>query len=490
MMRAAVSLLAMIGAAAAVGRCHADAPPSAGGSADCAARVKPMVVGYFDHTAAWYRRQPRLGAARNAVQSWRFDARDALVVLYSDVETNRAATAGPGNREDIRRRIGERQADIAQYLTEAQKRGKVRVLLQLPPELARRWESDPETKDILREFVVRWSQYPALAGFYLFDEPEIKGVPVQTLQEMATAVRTHAPQDRNAAAISIAYSDQATDKPTVRTYSGASPPAFDLLLINRYPIYRAYGPLGRQAAGSMGAKLGLSEDKSRQEGLVDNEFANLHGYFESTVAAAHVPALGERPVYVSLQAYGLRDDCAGRECKATNESRPRRSPTWNELLYLFTSAWMSGADGAIFYSHYFSLYDRALRRRLDNFETLMSDVYRNLPACRYDVTVQDVSQGAGHAADPAKSTMARYAFSSSDARPDYLILTRHAKDRATVRIQFDRDLRVSAVESLRFDQQGNALDPVRQAVDTGGDGKGLRSTVDGFGVTILKLHYE
>jgi hypothetical protein len=444
---------------------------------------KPMVVGYFDHTAAWYQRRPQFQANQTVAHTWRAEDQDAIVVLYSDIAPTAAkGKSDYGSIEEVRKRMKAREVDIANYLKTAGRNGNIRVLLQLPPELALRWVSDPETKALSREYVKRWSREPALAGFYVADEPELRGVPTRTLQDITNLIKMHAPNGRNAAAISVAYSGQKEMNPLIRAYASASPRAFDVLLVNRYPVFRKYGGFGRARTNSMSAKLGLTEEKARREGLADNEFANIHDYYDSVVTATRIPGLAGRPVYASMQAYGLRDDCDGPACKATKERNPRRSPTWSELLYLFTSVWMSGADGAVLYSHYFSLYDKALRIRLDNLEKLMSSVYRHLPGCGY---APDLG------ADAPQGLKAHYAGKPDVAKPELLVVMNGRRERSTVRIRFDRDLRVTRVHEQRFDSQGNPLDPVRLTVKVEADGsRGMLLTAKGFDVRIFKLGYE
>jgi hypothetical protein len=454
---------------------------------------KPMVVGYFDHTAAWYRRQPQLRVNETVAHVWNVEGKDAIVVLYNDIAAGRVKESTDEDQlANVHRRIEERTADIASYLKAANANGNVKVLLQVPTELVDRWATDTATKVALRDYVKRWSREAALAGFYLYDEPELRGIAVRTLQQIAGVIKQHAPSGRNSAVLSVAYSAVADDKPLLRAYASATPRAFDALLVNRYPIYRAYGVVARAGKGSMGAKLGLTDEKARRENLRDNEFANLDDYFDSIVAAAHVPNLNGRPVYASMQAYGLRDDCAGPACKATKERNPRRSPTWNELLYLFTSVWMSGADGAVLYSHYFSLYDKALRIRLDNLEQLMPGVFRNMPACEPAVILQEVRGTTHSGAGTPDGVTARYAAMAKSGKPDYLVVRQGRGDRASVRIVFDPELRVTKVDELRFDAQGNPVRPLQRSVEDGADGvsRSLRLDMEGFDVKILRLNYE
>lgn len=450
--------------------------------AACPRDVSPMVVGYFDHTAAWYRERPGFRADQTLPHVWKPGNPPALVVLYNDIS---AAVTKPGAADapptDVGKRIEARSADIAEYLEAANRNGRVKVLLQVPQVLVAQWTTDPKNRDLVREFIVRWSRYPALAGFYVFDEPDIKRLPVRTLQEVASLVKQHAPDGRNTVALSVAHASPTEVKPQIREYASASPRAFDVLLVNRYPVFRQYARVAG-ARSAIGKKLGLTDDKANRENLADNEFDNLQDYYDSLVTAATIPGLGTRPVYMSMQAYGLRDDCDGPACKAVNESKPRRSPTWNELLYLLTSIWMSGADGSVLYSHYYSLYDKALRARLNNLEELMTRVYAYMPECEPVAIAPKAQEGV----------IARYAGKAGARKPEYLVIMHGIQNRASIRISLNGRNRPSAVEELRFDPQGNASGAAPQtaiAAAKGGDNE-LRLSLQGFGVKIFQLRYE
>lgn len=483
MLRSLLTVMAstLVGCA---GLAHAaDANSTTAGAASCPGNGKPMVVGYFDHTAAWYRSRPRFRSDQTVAHVWKSGNPDALVVLYNDIAGARRQGATDGaTAQPLQRRIEDRNADISDYLETANKNGKVKVLLQLPDELVRRWSDDQTARDLLLEYISRWSRYPALAGFYLFDEPELKALPTSTLQEVTSAIKQHAPDGRNTAAISVAYSGKSDMNPRIRAYASATPRAFDVLLVNRYPIYRKYGLAGPGRSPAMGDKLGLSDEKAKRENLADNEFSNLDEYYPTLRKAVGLPGLAGRPIYMSMQAFGLRDDCDGPACKATREHNPRRSPTWNELLYLLTSIWMSGADGAVLFSHYFSLYDKALRARLDNLEKLMSRVYAYLPECEPVAIEPRAKEGV----------IARYAGRPGAGKPEFLVIMHDIQGRTSVRISLNSRNRPTRVEELRFDMQGNSGGAAGQTATAAAnvDGNELRLSLQGFGVKIFQLRYE
>src|SRR5262249_22761412 len=152
--------------------------------------------------------------------------------------------------------------------------------------------------------------------------------------------------------ISATYSSLTGASPLFEAYKNASPPVYDVLQVDRYPIYRKYDVAGHEGDTAFEIdKLGLSADKARLENLADNEFANLADYYDSLSAAARARIQPGQRVRASMQAYGLRDDCAGPACLAVNENNARRSPTWAELLNMLSSSWFAGLDGIVLYSH-------------------------------------------------------------------------------------------------------------------------------------------
>ena len=292
--------------------------------------------------------------------------------------------------------------------------------------------------------------------------------------------------------ISVASSAVAENKPLLRAYVNAEPRIFDELLVNRYPVYRAYGTASAKGGTGMSGKLGLQSEKAGRENLMDNEFQNLGDYYDSLVASTKVSGLAGRPVYASFQAYGLRDDCDGPQCKATRERKARRSPTWNELLYMYGSVWMSGVEGAVLYSRYFSLYDSALRKRLDNLESLMGPVFGALPGCKSGVTLRSTTSSRKAALWAPANVVAQLASAPGAKAPGYLVVLHRSANRESVRIQLDEAPGVTKAEELRFDAQGAPLEPVRQTLEGGkGDGgRALLLDLDGIGVRLYRLAYD
>jgi hypothetical protein len=480
---AATLALSVLAAACAV------APSLSSAAQACSAGGPPMVAGYFDHTAAWYRRQPKLKPGQIAPLTWKVPPQGGIVVLYSDVSTVQSEEdAGDLAAAQVRTRMQEREGDIEDYLNAARK-NNIRVRIQVPPDIVSRWTADPGMRELLAAFVKRWSSHPATAGYYLFDEPELSDVPASTLAAVAGVIRKHAPKSR--LAISVASSAVAENKPTLRDYATAEPRIFDEILVNRYPVYRAYGSAGGKGGPGMSAKLGLSAEKAGRENLADNEFQNLGDYYDSLVASTRVPGLSGRPVYASLQAYGLRDDCDGPDCKATRERKARRSPTWNELLYMYASVWMSGVEGAVLYSRYFSLYDGALRKRIDNLEALMGSVFGTLPGCKPDVTVRTTNAPRkANASAPAGGVLARLAVAPGTDAPGYLVVLNKDSGRASVRLQLDGAPAVTRAVELRFNAQGGAVEPAPQRLEGSAGGRALLIEFEGAGVRLFRLSYD
>lgn len=454
---------------------------------ECQKGAPPMVVGYFDHTGAWYRRQTNIGPEQTAAQAWQAPEQGGIVVLYNDIASPKAEADSPPDVETLRSRIEARARDISAYLDAARENGKIQVRLQLPQDLVIHWDREPGARELLRAFVKRYAGHPALGGFYLFDEPELSGISPKTLGDVAGVVRKNAPD--SVLSISVASSAVNEGKPLLRSYAAAAPRVFDELLVNRYPIYRAYGAGGAKDK-AMGDKLGLSVEKAARENLRDNEFQNLDDYYDSLVAATRIPGLEGRPVYASMQAFGLRDDCDGPDCKAIKERRARRSPTWDELLYMYSAVWMSGMDGAVLYARYFSLYDKALRSRLDSLEKLMGPVFGALPGCRGELAVRRASGGRKPGAWAPTDVAARLATPPGASRPEYLVVLHSGTARQAVSIGLGDVRDAVAAEELRFDGRGNALDPERHPLGREGAGAVLQLDLAGFGAKLFRLRYE
>jgi hypothetical protein len=444
----------------------------------------PMVTGYFDHTAEWYRRSKK-DPAKMVAQSWNNRDLPATVVLYNDI---RATSGKSGSADEIRQHIAQRSTDIAQYL-DAAAAHNVRVFLSLPSEVVERWAKDQQTMEtIAKEFVDAWRDKPALAGFYVYDEPELSGIPVGALQNLTAMVRRSARPGANTAVISAASSAVAEDKPLFKTYVNASPPAFDAIFINRYPLYRSYG--SGSVDRSFGVqKLGLQQAKAQRENLKDNEFANLGDYYGTLLAAEKIAGLNGRRVYATMQAYGLRDDCDGPECSPVRERKSRRSPTWGELLNMYASIWLSGLDGAVLYSRYFALHDGALFKRLSNLERLMPTVFRNLPIRGSGITLQ-AAAGGGKA--KLSEAHAGYVPEPDGGKYYYLVVMQTRSGRQIVRVQMSPQLRITSVRELKFDSQGQPLEPVAALFRKGKDNVAADMEVQlpSFGVRIFELYHD
>lgn len=497
--RATAALVAALalGIAGSASESPLAAAAGAANDATCNDARASMVFGYFDHTGAWYR-QRGFREDQAVAYHWRPANGQAVVVLYNDVSRVRVKEV---SAEDlaaaVRDRIQARETDIAGYLEQARKNGHVKVLLQVPPDIVSHWDKDPALRGLLAEFVKRWASDPALAGFYLFDEPELAGIPTATLANAADMVRKHAATGGATVAISVASSAVAANKPILREFASASPRIFDQLLVNRYPINRAYRAASRApgkagaSTDTMAAKLGLAADKAQREGLADNEFANLSDYYDSLVASTRVPNLAGRPIFASMQAFGLRDDCDGANCKVLKERNPSRSPTWNELLYMLTSIWMSGNDGAVLYSRYFALYDTALTKRLANLEDLMA-VYGRLPGCGSVATVLAAGARGRAASGAPDGILARFARAPGSTQPSHVIVLHDISGESVVRVLFDRKLPPVTATELRFDTQGNpaASSPVTMDRSADAARQEMQIRLQGHGAKIFRLRYD
>lgn len=482
MRAAALWILSITSAAAATAAVNA--PPVASDW-----RPAPMVNGYFDHTADWYRRSKRFKVEQSVAYAWNNPGAAATVVLYSDVRGIGADVVDGEAAAAIRARIAERSKDIGEYLDAAARNGNVRVLLQLPDEIVERWAGSPAAMGtVLQEFIAAFRDRPALAGFYVYDEAELHDIPTPTLQAVAAAIRKHARPNGNRVVFSVAYSAVAKSKSLFLAYAAARPTTFDAILVNRYPIYRSYGS-GEADTRFATQRLGLDESKARRENLQDNEFANLGNYYDSLVAGRGIPGLDGRPVYAAMQAYGLRDDCDGAACVPVKERKPRRSPTWGELLHMYSAMWVAGLDGAILYSRYFSLHDAALQKRLASLEKLMPAVFANRPVAGPGI---ELRKGAGKGGGEPATAHARYAPDPQGGKSYYLAVVPTRKGGQDVRVLIDARLRITTVEEMRFDAQGNALTPANPPLRRGRDGFAEEMELDlqGFAVRLFRLRYD
>ena len=111
-----------------------------------------------------------------------------------------------------------RESHIGPYLDEAA-RHNIRVLV----EPNRRW-IDTANWDSLREFVKKFKDYPALYGWYLFDEPDVNDISPTKLQNAYLAVKKEDPNHP----IAVAF--------VTKIVSGYYK-AFDIMMFDRYPCY-------------------------------------------------------------------------------------------------------------------------------------------------------------------------------------------------------------------------------------------------------------
>ena len=453
----------------------------------------PTTFGFFDHTRHWYRVRD-FALDQTAAHLHDAAGKNIAVVLYNDIAPTTTA-AGPetGTAADLRARFEARAADIADYLDTAAEVGGVRVLVQLPAELVRRWATERSVMEgLVREFIVRWRNYPALAGFYVFDEPDLHAITTTTLQQIAGLIRAQMPAGRNTVCFSIASSAISENKPILEEYASALPTTYDVLLINRYPVYRQYDAPGNESDTAFEVdKLGLTPQKAVLENLADNEFANVATYHDTITLAAQLRRHPNQVVRASLQSYGLRDDCAGPTCRAVNETNPRRSPTWGELLNMYASSWIVGIDGVVLYSHYFSLYDAAMRRRVVTLERLVNSVFRHRAVRGPGVALRNVSSDPVIADQRPENVYARYVPDPAGRQVYMLVVMHNRLGNKSVRVQLNPGLEVTKVRELMFDLQGNPLPTQTRSVtrDADGTARELQLTLGSYAVRIFELQH-
>lgn len=447
-----------------------------------------IVFGYFDHTAAWYRERKGFNVRQTVPHTWGRRAPEITVILYNDI----VRVIGQGSSrdvvDDIRRRIAHRDQDIRTYLRDASI-ANVRVLLQLPADVVRHWSEEPAAmRAVLLDFIRRWRDEEALAGFYIYDEPELRRIPGRTLQEISSIIAKEARPDAALTAISMSSSALGNRRHILEAYVGLSPPPFDVLIVNRYPFYRTYGtPASRKDTAFETGKLGLTESHARRVNLLDNEFSNLGNYHDFLLEAQDAVSAHGVEVYAAVQAYGLRDDCQGQHCKVVKERQARRSPSWAEMLNQVASAWVSDMDGVLLYSHYFSLYNRPLRERISNLETLFSRVFIYVPEQGDLISVREAQNFLMRWFDPGGEVHSAYARPSSRADYYYLVVVNSSDDRKEVAIETHPALGVREIHELRFDRQGKMLEPALHCVADGDGCEDLGIELGKFEVRLFEL---
>lgn len=217
---------------------------------------------------------------------------------------------------------------IETYLNNARQNG-IKVFLEPYREPVRN-----EDAAAVAEFVRTYKNHPAVAGWYLYDEPAANKVSPQTLEISYQAIKAEDPNHP----IAIVFASSQTAK--VPQYLNA----MDIYMIDRYPLF--YGK---------------------------PEFDNLHNFGQWMQQAASYA--GDKPFWPVLQGYGEGED--------GKPQYNRRLPTAAEERYMFYTAVLAGADGLLFYGHHLtqqSWIDSVLNPLIAEFRGFLPIVNANLVA--------------------------------------------------------------------------------------------------------------
>lgn len=220
------------------------------------------------------------------------------------------------------------QPTIETYLNNARENG-IKVFLEPYREPVRN-----EDAAAVAEFVRTYKDDPAVAGWYLYDEPAANEISPQTLEISYRAIKAEDPNHP----IAVVFASSQTAK--VPQYLNA----MDIYMIDRYPLF--YGK---------------------------PEFDNLHDFGQWMQQAASYA--GDKPFWPVLQGYGEGED--------GKPQYNRRLPTAAEERYMFYTAVLAGADGLLFYGHHWTQQtwvDSVLNPLIAEFREFLPVINANLVA--------------------------------------------------------------------------------------------------------------
>lgn len=220
------------------------------------------------------------------------------------------------------------QPTIETYLNNARENG-IKVFLEPYREPVRN-----EDAAAVAEFVRTYKDHPAVAGWYLYDEPAANEISPQTLEISYQAIKA---EDTNHPVAIVFASSQGAKVPQYWN-------AMDIYMIDRYPLF--YGK---------------------------PEFDNLYDFGQWMQQAASYA--GDKPFWPVLQGYGEQED--------GKPKFDRRLPTAAEERYMFYTAVLAGADGLLFYGHHWtqqSWVDSVLNPLIAEFREFLPVINANLVA--------------------------------------------------------------------------------------------------------------
>jgi hypothetical protein len=274
------------------------------------------------HSTAWAAGH----AARHAARVHRPNV--PVLGWYTDL-TNNSLAAYHRNGMSLVVSGGGDDAHIESFLNRAAKAG-VRVLLLVNGA----WTRDGDWTD-LRAFIQRYRSSPALYGWYLFDEPDLNGLPAARLAAAYRVVKSVDGRHSIAAIFTTGNCD--FGRQLNRGYLNG----FDLLMFDDYPFYSFM----RSHADSV---AGIDE---------------FHIATRDCVAAAH-RFHKQGPIMVEQSfGNGFRDG-----------PYMFRDPTYAEEKAMFVGAVKAGVPGILFFHDLYA--DRHMRAAV---HSIVSSWYRTIP---------------------------------------------------------------------------------------------------------------
>lgn len=235
--------------------------------------------------------------------------------------------------------IGSGDPELVQaYLDEAERAG-IGVILQLPQRLLN--EGDQAKLDV---FIRRWAGHPAIAMWYLADEPELRSVDPSYMAAASAAIRAADP----AAKRLIVYWDAAKG---LRLYEGS----FDILGIDIYPAFK---------------------------GMPDRFGLWSLGFRNHVFKAANLARSAGLPFAMVLQGFGQAED--------GSDQVGRRQATVAETRNMLWVSVAAGAESLIWWARY-----RASAAWVEGVLAPELDLFRRVIPAFEAVTIESSSPRSG-----------------------------------------------------------------------------------------------
>jgi Glycosyl hydrolases family 2, TIM barrel domain len=309
-------------------------------------RNLPFYLGWYDFVA-----NP---SAPGLVSSKGID----LIMPYLDILPN------PAMDEATKQKIS--------VFLDAAKAAKIKVLVEIYRPLV-----ELENISGVKNFINTYKNHPSVAGWYLYDEPEIKKPQPLSPDSLTRVYRAIKEEDRSKP-VAIAFGD--TDK--IEVYSNA----MDILMWDKYPC---------------------------EEGM--SEFQWIAAYREPLRKVASIAEAKQKKFWNILQAY------SGHGFK-------RRLPSNAEFRYMFYSSILAGSDALLFWMHPWSTNDW----NESVLYPMIREVRRYIPAI--------VNKGSQKIGVSDYSDVEIELFSFPNSRKKLILAVNHNRNRVISNIKLDRQL--------------------------------------------------